>query len=122
MAVRHIAELARFKRRDNKELRLQVHEYVSDEGAAHRFVAIEMWQGDENLKKGATVRRGELRALITALEKADELIDGSALETRDMSLADYAKTLEWGSVPESCMSYEELQEVIRKAREAFPVK
>lgn len=120
MAFSLIRELLEIPR-DQGNKRLLIAVYSTDTG--HKYLAtseqVKSAEGDWlSNKRGMTIRRGELEAVIKALQSADF---DTAPDTSGLTCQEYSQTLDW-SVAQPGMDYHpsenEVLSKIRAARES----
>ena len=90
-----IRELASVERdRGSKRLLLALYE-ASSGGVRYLALSEQEAQNEEwvSRKRGITVRRGELKSIISALQSADF---DALPDTSNLSNDEYAQTLDWG--------------------------
>lgn len=102
---------------------MHVDEFQAADGNRPKYISIGLASQDadgnwHDLRKGCTIRRSEIRDLIRALERADEIID-TAMNAYTMSDAEYAKTLDWGRDDVVACSPEELEKIIIECRAKY---
>jgi hypothetical protein len=112
--IRELLEIPR----DQGNKRLLIALYSTDSN--HRYVATsEQVLGSEgewlSNKKGMTIRRGELDAVIKALQSADF---DAAPDTSNLSCQEYASTLDWSKAQPGVDYNPDENEVFEKIRAA----
>lgn len=122
MAVTKLAELMELERSDGNALVLTVNEFEAADGKKPKFISVGLHgktDGGEwrDLRKGITVRRGEIRQLIEALERAAEMIDDGRIDKIALSDRAYAEQLDWGNSKTPCLSETAMRELVHQIYE-----
>lgn len=119
--VNKLADLMTLERSDGNALILSVSEFEAKDGAKPKFISIGLhgqkddgtWQ---DLRKGCTIRRGEIRKLVEALIRAEEMIDEGRIDQIALSHAEYAKVFDFGGPGVPCLSQDEMPALVEKCR------
>lgn len=119
--VNKLAILMALDRSGDKQLQLSVDEYLASDGGKPRYVSVGLHGKKEDgtfqdLRSGCTVRRGEIKQLISALERAYEIME-TPMDSLTLSHSEYAKTLDWGSQDVRCLPVEEMLVLAAQCRQ-----